>query len=496
MSGVELIITLLETAGRTVIADYMDDEAAKQFIADIKEFMTYFTQYGYVEYILPRSYSTHSAIGWRTKPGKSVGIFYQMYPDIAAAIEQSGFRDSIVAEAGLDRPVALNLNSTRKDATVKQRIGTGWPPRLRDKVLRNADTNPFFDGSVTRDKKDIGRNCAEVLNNSTRAQGFAGAVVIRVLGLARVCGVYELSMADFLEMMANACLYEQLARNYIASLLGLDKINITRYGYQLPNGTTLGTRKNYTIPSEGNSGYFIHAGKIQQGRPILTYPAAVEDLQDVQIRVSKTTTLIEHEPILMDSAVATALSYRPCIKRKRTKAKSLTIGVLRDVGHGIMGKSATSRQKATKSDVHGNSLWQSQEAEPIIIRVSRSRGTGRLFAVIDTIGDYFWKWSAAGLIGKPCGCAKADPHKRIDDGRFRGIAITDVFCHSHATQTQLVPGYDSYQLHWVTGDLPLAMQKTGSYVMNMYVQVHGECLYCALNNAMAYGCTLVIAGGI
>lgn len=500
MSGQEYILPLLESAGQKVTAHYMGHKAARQFTADIKEFMTYFIQYGYVEPLLPQYSQPYSPVGWRTNPAKSVKIFYHMYPDIEAAIDQNGFKDAIVAAAGLDRPVTLNLNSVAKDASVRQRLGTGWSSRIRKKLLQESDTNPFYDSSRIQGKKDIGKQCAGIMSKSRRAQGFAGAAILRVLCLARVCGVYELTMADMLEIMAHAYLYEQLARNYISSLLGLTGFNLTRYGYRLPNGHSLGMRKNDMIPSEGVAGYFIHVGTIFQGRPVLSYPARAEELEDVEIKLGRDTTVMENEPILMDSAIATALIFRPPNKRKRTMTKDLTVGVLRDVGYGLMpnyvvSKIEGARQRALKEDIHGNPLWQSQDAEPIKVRVIRHSGSKKLVAWIGTIGDYHWDWPPAGLFGKPCTCKKADTEKRLDGKRFRGIPTTDVFCHSLAAQEHMAIGHESLQFDWVAGDLPLAMQKTREN-LNMYVQVRGECLYCAANNAAAYGCRLVVAGGI
>lgn len=69
-------------------------------------------------------------------------------------------------------------------------------------------------------------------------------------------------------MIAHAVLYEQLARNYVAVLVGGGEWNITRYGYRLPNGETLGTRKG--------DGYRMQVGTIQGGEPLLTYPRPVE----------------------------------------------------------------------------------------------------------------------------------------------------------------------------------------------------------------------------
>ncbi|KAL4890578.1 hypothetical protein BDV59DRAFT_209692 [Aspergillus ambiguus] len=507
MSGLESILPLLETAGTKVIAHYMGAKAAKEFTANLQEFLTYFTQYNYMEPLLPPHYAAggYAPIGWRTNPSKSVGIFYHIYPDIAAAIEQNGFKDAMVAEAGLDRPVVLNVNSIKREATVRQRLGAGWPARVRKKLLQDSDTNPFYNDTTTMTtttarRKETGRRSAGAMARSRRAQGFAGAVILRVLGLARVCGVYELSVADVLEIMAHAWRYEQLARNFLAALLGLHGFNLTRYGYRLPNGQTLGTRKNEVIPSEGLAGYFIHVGAVVHGRPVLSYPAATEQLQDVEVKLGRETSVAEHEPILMDSAMATALFFRPAIRRKRTVTRDLTVGVLREVGYGLMPNSVVSRlegarQRALKNDVHGNPLWQSQDAEPIKVRVVRHRASQKLVAWISTIGDYHWDWSPAGVFGKPCACGN-DPGKRLVDRRFRGIPVTEVFCHSLAAQTQNAVGPEGLQFHWVTGDLPLAMQKTGASGMNMYVQVRGECLYCAANNATAYGCEAVIAGGI
>lgn len=460
--------------------------------------MSKYTNHGFLDPVPPSSSQPNSPAGWRTTPDKGLVNFYQMYPEIQEAIEQTKVEQVKLIET-LRYPVMININSSYKDSTVRSRLGSGWPLDLKQAVLQSKDTNPLLGCGKPMNPTTIGRHCIGVMAKTRGAQGEAGVVILRVLGLARVCGVYELGIADLLEIMAHFSLYERIVRSYIASLLGMDANKIYQFGYRLPNGQTVGSRlNNMAISGTLDPSGLIQVGTVKSGQAVLTYPCPVEELEDVQIKVKSEAKSAQDEPIFMDSVLATILSYRPANKRKRTARRQFTVDILREIGYAFIPRSFVSkieetRQNVLKYDLHGNQLWQSQDAEDIRIRVSRSPDDHKLYATITRIGVYIWQWSPGGLLGKPCGCDRPDPNKRIVNRRFQGFPIRDVFSHD-IDGNYAIASFESVVLYWVTGDVPLAMFRS-ALVTNPYVQSFNECLYCAVNRAMAHGCTVVIAGG-
>ena len=498
MSGLDLLLPMVGAIGHLITEHYMDKKASKQFASEIQEAMSIYTNHGFLDPVPPSSSQPNLPVGWRTTPDKGLANFYHMYPEIQEAIEQTRVEQVKLIET-LRYPVMVNINSSNKDSTVRSRLGSGWPLNLKQAVLPTNDTNPFLGGGNTMNPTAIGRHCIGVMAKTRSAQGEAGVVILRVIGLARVCGVYELSIADLLEIMANSSLYERVARSYIASLLGMDANKIYQFGYRLSNGQTVGSRlNNMAISGMLNPSGLIQVGTVKNGQAVLTYPCPVEELEDIQIKVKSDAKSAQDEPIFMDSVLATILSYRPANRRKRTTTKQFTVDILREIGYAFIPQSSVSkieaaRQNILKYDVHGNPLWQSQDAEDIRIRVSRSPDDHKLYATITRIGDYIWHWSPGGLLGKPCGCDRPDPNKRIVNRRFQGFPIYNISKHGFDGSDPIAP-FESMVLYWVTGDVPLAMFKS-SLVTNPYVQSFNECLYCAMNRAMARGCTVVIAGG-
>lgn len=501
MSGIELIIPVLGHIGQNITNHYMNEKASKQFVKQIEEFMHIYTNEGFLEPVPAGSGSSshvNSPTGWKTRPGKDLGLFHLMYPEIREAIDQTAIEHTNLTEL-LQRPVLIDVASSHVNPSVRERIGEGWPAGHRQTVLEEKGKNPFTERGATMDRDAVGRHCKGVMEKSRRSPGLAGAVIFRVLGLARVCGVFELGTADLLEIMAHSGNYEYIARSYIAMALGTDEIN--SFGYLLPNSQTLGKMQSDMATSGMlNEDGLIQVGTVQNGKANLTYPCPAEQLEDVEIKFkSASSQATQDEPIFMDSTLAMALSYRPANRRKRTVTKQFTVDLLRDVGYSLVPQALVSkidgsRQKVLKCDVHGNPLWQSQDAENIRIRIVRCPDDNKLRAVITDIGDFKWQWALKGLFGKPCACRNADPNKRIINRQFQGIRLYDIFCHSLHAQMNTIAPFNALMLYWVTGDVPLAIAKSGT-VTNPYIQVFGECLHCAVKNSIAFGCTVVIAGG-
>jgi hypothetical protein len=55
--------------------------------------------------------------------------------------------------------------------------------------------------------------------------------------------------------------------------------------------------------------------------------------------------------------------------------------------------------------------------------------------------------------------------------------------------------FDSILCHWTTGDLPRILVWAESLIKGTYIQVSGECMYCATSWALGSGCNMIIAGG-
>lgn len=185
MSGLELVLPMLGAIGHQIAEHYMDQKASKQFASEIQEFMSIYTNHGFLDPVPPSPSQPNSPVGWRTTPDKGLVNFYQMYPEIQEAIEQTKVKQVKLIET-LQYRVMVNINSSYKDSTVRSRLGSGWPLDLKQAVLQSKDTNPFLGCGKPMNPTTIGRHCIGVMAKTREAQGEAGVVILRVLGLARV----------------------------------------------------------------------------------------------------------------------------------------------------------------------------------------------------------------------------------------------------------------------------------------------------------------------
>lgn len=493
MADLTLIVPIFQLAGHAVVSHYMDKRARKQFLGQMQDLMPVHIRNGFVRPLFQADSPGSVPVGWKTASGVGVDVFYQIYPDIQVAIDRLGCESDTLANAGLHQPVTLHFDSDARDPTVRQRVGSGWPAKLQDQVLQDPDCNPLRrQKSHSMAKSAIGHHCVGILAKSKKSPKFAGAVILRVLGLARACGIHELSVADFLEIMANASVYEQLARNYYAAVLGVN--DVSHFGYRLSGGDVVG---NLTLGGGVEDDGVVQVGTMAQEHPVLTYPRPVEQLQNTKIKLAWGTKIENGEPIFMATGLAMALSCRPSDQRKRNFAKELAIEFAQGfIPSGLLKhNSSTAHILTAKRDVHGNPFYRPRESDHVKLKVYRSSDDQRLYATISEIGDWNWHWSPTGLFGKPCGCDRPDPMKHITNRQFEGIPITDVAIHTASKQNVTPIMHDQLQLHWVTGDLPLMISKTCRLLINTYVQAPGECLHCAICSATAHGCAVIIAGG-
>ncbi|KAK2758022.1 hypothetical protein FQN54_004428 [Arachnomyces sp. PD_36] len=484
--------------------------ALKTFVSDLKETIPFFVKKGYLE---PLPSSSGVATEWKTTPGKGVSIFYTIYPDIKQAVDEefghahgAGAKNTTLAEAGLLRDVKLNLSlaspsKEKETGAVRRRVGEEWPEYIKQKILQSEDFNPF----KSQKHSSIGYtyvldHCVGLMAKSRRAPQRSGAVIMRILGLARACGIYELSVGEFAEMMASATVYEQFARYYYAAVLGMDDIG--HFGYKLPNNDGKGRKHlrnmKTTSASLNAPGGAVQVGSMQGGKPVLTYPSRIEELQNVKFSVSRRTKAQEEgEAIFMASGLATALSYRPDNQQKRNAAKEFGLELAKGLVPSFLGEKMTSKAQVARIDVHGNPLYQSRDSETVKLVVSRSSDDQKLYADITQIGDFGWYYGPAGVFGTPCKCKTRDAGKEVlREGKFHGIPIQHVALYTAAKQADMLIGHNVLQFLWATDDLPLIIALANRLVIPTYVQGHGECVYCALQNAAGLGCTVIVGGGV
>lgn len=118
------------------------------------------------------------------------------------------------------------------------------------------------------------------------------------------------------------------------------------------------------------------------------------------------------------------------------------------------------------------------------------RTDNRLFAQV-TVGDCpVPKYSDHGIMGRKCMCTGPDPDKYLDGLQFNRLMKLDIF---NADLEEFRP-QDWIYLQWTAGDLPMIIHKRDSAMQLTYVQVGDECLYCAIDRALGYGCDVIIAG--
>ncbi|PGH32936.1 hypothetical protein GX50_04280 [[Emmonsia] crescens] len=150
--------------------------------------------------VLPSHSFSNSPTSWKTTSGSGVSIFSSIYTDFRTAINQYNVLESALAEAGLQQSVQLISATLNKHG------------HLQAKVLKNTEYNPFNTTNATSTgikRAGIGEHCIGLLQKSLHDPGgISGGVALRALGLARACGISELDLFDFLEIIANASVYK------------------------------------------------------------------------------------------------------------------------------------------------------------------------------------------------------------------------------------------------------------------------------------------------
>lgn len=437
-------------------------------------------------------------MGWIMTPAGVNQLFFHVYADIKNAPYQTELSADRLKTFGVMEPVVVNLNSRSKGTQIRERLGSTWPAQYRERMLQQI--NPF-QSMPTIPKKDMGRFARAMVRKALRSPVHVDLLLARTLGLAQFCGLGEVSLADMIELMVHACHYESTARRYLAALLGIHYTVFT--GYALVdslNGHVLGSlenpQKNFAQLAENFTGSLVQIGVVENGKPRISQ---AEEMPNVKFKIQGGAGAKQGEAIYMISGWAEVLRHRPANHpHVRSMAKDLTVGLAKDVGKSfvptpILRKMAGLGQNVLKKDVHGNDLYYSSELETIDVRIRRIP-SGRLVGKISQFGD--WRqaaFSGRGVFGVRCGCNQADPTKLLTGSRFNGYPLLSVYRLRDGEKLQV--GYEESFFHWTAGDLPMILFWANSHVIGTYIQVAGECLYCATSRAFGVGCNLIIAGG-
>lgn len=479
---------------------YLDRRACQQFLEEIQTLFVRLTKLGYLTPLIPTTQkdAKTARMGWIMTPAGVDELFFNVYTDIKNAPYQSKLSVERLKAFGVMEPVVVNLNSPSKGTQIRQRLGVTWPAQYRQRMLQHI--NPF-QSMPTIAKKDMGRFARAMVRKALRSPVHTDLLLARTLGLAQFCGLGEVSLADMIELMVHACHYESTARRYLAALIGMHYTVFT--GFALVdslNGQVLGSLenpgKNFAKLAGNFSDSLVQIGVAENGKPRIS---GAEDMPNVKFNIQSAARAKQGEAIYMISGWALALRHRPKNHpQMRSTARDLTVGLAKDVGKSfvpapLLKKMTGLGRNVYKQDVHGNNLYYSAELETIEVRIRRTTG-GRLVGKISQFGD--WRpaaFSGRGVFGVRCGCTQADLTKVMTGSKFNGFPVFNVY-KLRAGEKMLI-GYDNTFFHWTAGDLPMILFWAHAHVTGTYIQVAGECVYCATSRAFGVGCNLIIAGG-
>ena len=492
-------VNLLLTGGIKVVGVYFDRQASRQFLEEVKTLLVRLTEQGYLKPLLPESQNEDKAVqvGWiMTQQGNE--MFFSIYQDVGRARDKFDLSSERLDVLGVQRPLVVNVNSQSKGTDIRSRLGATWPAQDRESMLQRV--NPF-QHLPTMAKKDIGRHTLGMVKNSVRSPAHKDLLLTRILGLAQFCGFGEISLADLIELMAHACHYEKVARRYIATALGVHHSVFT--GYALADclgGQHLGSLENpFENFAQLASGFYeslVTVGVIENGKAKISRE---KEMQNVRFKIDRGTSVKETEPIYMISGWASALIHRPNNHpHVRSITKDFTVGLVREVGLSFVPSPARSKlenvsRTVFQRDVHGNACYYSSELEFIYVRIKRTPG-GKLVGKVAEFGDYRPPpFGGQGIFGVRCGCEKPDAKKVIRGSSLNGCSLQNVYrCRG---DQKLWFKYGTTTYIWTGGDLPMILFLADSHVTGTYIQVPGECVYCATSRALGTGCSLIIAGG-
>ncbi|GFF27699.1 hypothetical protein IFM61606_10006 [Aspergillus udagawae] len=493
-------VKLLVQGGVKITQLYLERTACEQFLEEIQTLFVRLTKLGYLTPLVPASQeeAKTARVGWLMTPAGVERLFFTAYTDISRARDRFGLSAERLKSFGLQEPVIVNLNSPSKGAAIRERLGATWPAEYRDWMLQRINPFQFM---PTLAKTVLGRYARSMVRKSLRSPAHHDLLIARILGLAQFCGLGEVSLADLIELMAHACYYERVARRYIAAMLGVHYTVFT--GYALAdsfNGQLLGSLENPFENFAELAANFYHSlvqiGVVEYGKPRLT---RAEDMPNIKFKIDRGAGPKHGEPIYMISGWAEALLRRPQNHpHVRSVAKDFTIGLAKDVGKSFVPSPLLRRmgnlgRNVLKQDVHGNNCYYAAELETIAVSIKRTPG-GQLVGKVSQFGDFRpIPFGGQGVFGVQCGCNQADPKKTIQGSSLNGCPLASMY--KYRADEKLHIGYDETVYHWTAGDLPMILFWADGHVTGTYIQVAGECVYCATSRAFGTGCNLIIAGG-
>ncbi|KAF7184745.1 hypothetical protein CNMCM7691_006168 [Aspergillus felis] len=477
--------------------------ACKDFLEEIKTLFVRLTEQGYIAPLIPPSSEladpTRSRIGWIMTDKGTDELFFSVYTDISRAARHFNLTSSRLRSMDILRPLVVNLNSKSKVEAIRSRLGITWPPEWRKAMLQRG--NPL-QALPTYDRRYISRFARGMVRNAVRSPGHRDLLLARVLGLAQVCGIGKVSVPDLMELMVHSCHYERIARRCIASVLGVHFTVFTGFALQdcLP-GPRMGSLQNpYEGFAEAAAEFdreLVQIGVVERGKPKITRG---HEMIHVQFKIDRSTAVTEGEPIYMVSGWAVALLHRPRDHpHKRYFAKDMTVGLVKYMGKELLPpplrlKAGNLTRRTARTDVHGNPTYSSSELERIEVHVKRTVNN-KLAAKISLFGDFRPPpFGGQGVFGVQCGCRTADPSKLLSGAAFKRVKWENIFKY-RAAESPVRVGFDSILYHWTTGDFPMILFWAESLIKGTYIQVSGECMYCATSRALGSGCNMIIAGG-
>lgn len=423
-------------------------------------------------------------------------LFFSIYHDINRGRNALGLSNARLKTLGVYQPLIVNLNSQSKGTAIRSRLGITYPPQRRQWMLEHM--NPF-QYLPSYEKREIGLFARGMVRRALQSEGQQDRLLARALGLAQFCGLGEISLADLMELLVHACHYEKIARRYLAADLGVHHSIFTGYALRdcLP-GPQLGSLQNpienfaQIAPTFYDS--LVPIGVIERGKPRIN---RAEEMRNVRFRIDGGTFITEGEPVYMISGWASALHHRPQNHpQNRSTARDFTVGFLRELGMELVPPPARLRVgnlsgKVSGHDVHGNPHYFSAELETVRVNIKRTPG-GQLVGKVATFGDFKpIPFGGQGVFGVPCGCNAPDRSKLLDKSHLKK-KLVNMF--RYRLGQGLPMGYEKVLCHWTAGDIPLILFWLDGFIMGTYIQVAGECMYCATTRAFGSGCTNIVAG--
>ncbi|KAL3455032.1 hypothetical protein BJX64DRAFT_295452 [Aspergillus heterothallicus] len=531
-SPLDAVVKLLASVTVNAVHGVLSSSARKDFLAEIQTLFIRLTEQGYITPLFPQqqqpqqqqgshgqlsqqekaqqtaSPATAAPIGWIMTAKGADELFFAVYTDIARArghfhLTSAGMRSSM----DLFPRLVINLNSKSRGEAIRARLGSTWPAGWGNAMFGppGGDADPVRN-LPSIDKRGVSRFARGMVRNAARSPGHKDLLLARVLGLAQVCGIGEIGLLDLMELMVHSSHYEKIARRVVAAALGVHYTVFTGFALQGEgssdsSGGMLGGFQNpksgYAERAAEFEREFVQIGAVERGRARIFRG---QEMVHVEFKIDRAARPVEGEAIYMVAGWATALLYRAKDHpSKRSLAKDMTIGLVKDIGKELLPpplrvKAGNMTRRTARTDMHGNPMYFSSDLELIRVSIKRTPA-GKLAAKIAGIGDYRPPdFSGQGVFGVRCRCTAPDPTKILPGAAFKGYKRENIF-KWRADQPTVYVGYDAILYHWSTGDLPMILMSAEILLKGTYIQVSGECMYCATSRALGCGCNYIVAGG-